>query len=191
MITVIGIIIIVVVMLLIFWAAMMYNTLASGRNTCDESWSGIDTELKRRYELIPNLVNTVKGYATHEREVMERVSQARTVAMASQGSPSSQARDENVLVDNLRRMLAVVENYPDLKASQGFLHLQNELVNTEDRIQRARRFYNGNVRDYNNRVEIFPSNIVARCCGFKRREFFEIQVAVEREAPAVKLHQPT
>jgi LemA protein len=184
-------IIVGVTLLTTLWAAMMYNTLARGRNTCDESWSGIDTELKRRYELIPNLVNTVRGYATHEREVMERVSQARTVAMASQGPPSSQARDENVLVDNLRRLLAVVENYPDLKAGHNFLQLQDELVNTEDRIQRARRFYNGNVRDYNNRVEIFPSNIVARCCGFKRREFFEIQVAVEREAPAVKLHQPT
>ena len=176
-----------IVVLLILWVAFMYNSLVRGRNHCDESWSNIDTELKRRYDLIPNLVSAVKGYAAHERDVMERVTQARTNAIASQGSPASQARDENVLVDSLRRLLAVVEKYPDLKANQNFLDLQEELVNTEDRIQRARRFYNGNVRDYNNRVEVLPSNIVARCFGLKKREFFEIEAAVERTAPAVKI----
>jgi len=176
-----------VVLLLILWVAFMYNSLVRGRNHCDESWSNIDTELKRRYDLIPNLVSAVKGYAAHERDVMERVTLARTNAIASQGSPASQARDENVLVDSLRRLLAVVEKYPDLKANQNFLDLQEELVNTEDRIQRARRFYNGNVRDYNNRVEVLPSNILARCFGLKKREFFEIEAAVERAAPAVKI----
>jgi len=179
--------VLVVVVVLTLWVAFMYNSLVRGRNHCTEAWSNIDTELKRRYDLIPNLVNAVKGYASHEREVMERVAQARSAAVASQGSPASQAKDENVLVDSLRRLLAVVEKYPDLKANQNFLDLQEELVNTEDRIQRARRFYNGNVRDYNNRVEIFPSNIVARCFGLKEREFFEIEAAVERKAPVVKI----
>jgi LemA protein len=183
----IDIAVLAVAVLLILWVAFMYNSLIRGRNHCDEAWSNIDTELKRRYDLIPNLVNAVKGYAAHEREVLERVTQARTAAVASQGSPASQARDENVLVDSLRRLLAVVEKYPDLKANQNFLDLQEELVNTEDRLQRARRFYNGNVRDYNNRVEVLPSNIVARCFGLKKREFFEIEAAVERAAPAVKI----
>jgi len=176
-----------VVLLLILWVAFMYNALVRGRNHCDEAWSGIDTELKRRYDLIPNLVSTVKGYAAHERETLERVTQARNAAVASQGSPASQAKDENVLVDSLKRLLAVVESYPDLKANQNFLKLQQELVNTEDRIQRARRFYNGNVRDYNNRVQVIPSGLIARPFGFKEREFFEIESAVERQAPVVKM----
>ena len=176
-----------VLLLLILWVAFMYNALVRGRNHCDEAWSGIDTELKRRYDLIPNLVSTVKGYAAHERETLERVTQARNAAVASQGSPASQAKDENVLVDSLKRLLAVVESYPDLKANQNFLKLQQELVNTEDRIQRARRFYNGNVRDYNNRVQVIPSGLIARPFGFKEREFFEIESAVERQAPVVKM----
>ncbi len=176
-----------VLLLLILWVAFMYNALVRGRNHCDEAWSGIDTELKRRYDLIPNLVSTVKGYAAHERETLERVTQARNAAVASQGSPASQAKDENVLVDSLKRLLVVVESYPDLKASQNFLKLQQELVNTEDRIQRARRFYNGNVRDYNNRVQVIPSALIARPFGFKEREFFEIESAVERQAPVVKM----
>ena len=176
-----------VVLLLILWVAFMYNALVRGRNHCDEAWSGIDTELKRRYDLIPNLVSTVKGYAAHERETLERVTQARNAAVASQGSPASQAKDENVLVDSLKRLLAVVESYPDLKANQNFLKLQQELVNTEDRIQRARRFYNGNVRDYNNRVQVIPSALIARPFGFKEREFFEIESAVERQAPVLTM----
>lgn len=174
-------------LLLILWVAFMYNSLVRGRNHCDEAWSNVDTELKRRYNLIPNLVDTVKGYAAHERETMDRVTQARNVALASHGPPASQARDENVLVDSLKRLLVVVESYPDLKANQNFLKLQKELVNTEDRIQRARRFYNGNVRDHNNRVQVFPSVLVARLGGFKEREFFEIEVAAERTAPAAKM----
>ena len=185
--TTIVVIVLGVVLLLILWVAFMYNALVRGRNHCDEAWSGIDTELKRRYDLIPNLVSTVKGYAAHERETLERVTQARNAAVASQGSPASQAKDENVLVDSLKRLLAVVESYPDLKANQNFLKLQQELVNTEDRIQRARRFYNGNVRDYNNRVQVIPSALIARPFGFKEREFFEIESAVERQAPVVKM----
>lgn len=175
------------VLLLVLWVALMYNALVRGRNHCDESWSGIDTELKRRYDLIPNLVATVQGYAAHERETLEQVTRARSAAQASQGSPAAQARDENLLVDGLKRLLAVVEGYPDLKASEQFLKLQNQLIETEDRIQRARRFYNANVRDYNNRVQVIPLALIARPCGFKEREFFEIGSAVERQAPAVGL----
>ncbi len=178
-------IIIILVAFLIFflWVAMLYNSIVRTKNMCDESWSDIDTELKRRYNLIPNLVETVKGYATHEKEVLERVIQARNTAVSNEGSPRSQAADENILISNLRQLFGLVENYPDLKANQNFLQLQAELANTEDRIQRARRFYNANVRDLNNRVEVFPSNIVAGIFGFQNREFFEIDDAAMREAP--------
>jgi LemA protein len=180
-------IIVGVIVLLILWIAFMYNSLVRGRNHCTESWSNVDTELKRRYDLIPNLVETVKGYAKHEREVLEQVTQARAAAVASQGSPAAQAKDENALVSSLRKLLAVAENYPDLKASKNFLELQHELTNTEDRIQRARRFYNGNVRDYNNKVQSVPSNAIAGMFHFKPEEFFEIENAIERQAPEVKI----
>jgi LemA protein len=165
----------------------MYNSLVRGRNHVKESWAGIDTELKRRYDLIPNLVETVKGYAAHEREVFERVVEARTRAVASTGSPASQAEDENLLVGALKQLFAVVEAYPDLKASQNFLALQQQLAETEDRIQASRRLYNGNVREYNNRCEMFPTNILASMFHFERAEFFEIESAVERQAPKVDL----
>ncbi len=128
----------------------------------------------------------VQGYAKHERDVLERVSQARAAAMADNGPPSSQARDENELVRGLRQLLAVAESYPDLKANENFLSLQTELANTEDRIQRSRRFYNANVRDYQNRLQIFPFNLVASAFNFAPREFFEIENAAQREAPAVQ-----
>jgi LemA protein len=165
----------------------MYNSLVSGRNHVRESWSGIDTELKRRYDLIPNLVETVRGYAKHEREVLQRVVEARTRAVASTGSPTSQAQDENVLVGTLKQLFAVVEGYPDLKANQSFLALQHQLTETEDRIQAARRFYNANVRDYNNRCQMFPTNLMAGMFKFEPAEFFEIESTVEREAPKVDL----
>jgi LemA protein len=177
-----------VVLFICLWIAVMYNSLVRHNNHCDESWSDIDTELKRRYDLIPNLVDTVKGYAAHERDVFERVIAARHAAMANHGSPKEQARDENVLVGSLRQFFAVAENYPDLKASKNFRHLQEELVNTEDRIQRARRFYNANVRDMNNRVQSVPSNLIASWFGFKNREFFEIEDASIRQTPEVKLN---
>lgn len=164
----------------------MYNSLVSGRNHVRESWAGIDTELKRRYDLIPNLVETVKGYAAHERSVLERVTEARTRAVASTGSPASQARDENALVGALKQLFAVVEGYPDLKASQNFLLLQKQLAETEDRIQAARRFYNANVRQYNNRCEMFPTNIMAGLFHFEAAEFFEIESALQRAAPPVE-----
>jgi len=168
------------------WVIATFNSLVRLRNYCDESWSDIDTELKRRYDLIPNLVETVKGYAAHERDVLERVTQARNAALANTGSPASQAKDENVLIGEMRRLLAVAEGYPDLKASRHFLELQKELANTEDRIQRARRFYNANVRDLNTRIEIVPSNLIARWFGFQKRELFEIEEAA-RPVPAVAL----
>jgi LemA protein len=175
------------VLVLLLWVAAMYNSLVRLRNACDESWSDIDAELRRRYDLIPNLVETVKGYAAHEREVFERVVQARNAAVASQGSPASQARDENVLIDSMKRLFAVAESYPTLKADQHYLELMRELSNTEDRIARARRFYNGNVRDLGNRIEVFPSNLVASAFGFQKREFFEIEDSTARATPEVQL----
>jgi LemA protein len=165
----------------------MYNSLVRGRNHVREAWAGIDTELKRRYDLIPNLVETVKGYAAHERTVLERVVEARTRAVASTGSPAEQAKDENMLVQALRQLFALREGYPELKANHNFLALQGQLAETEDRIQAARRLYNGNVREYNNRCEMFPTNMLASMFHFEKGEFFEIESAVERAAPTVDL----
>jgi LemA protein len=173
-----------VVGFLLLYGVGTYNKLVRLRQHVRESWSAIDTELKRRYDLIPNLVETVKGYAAHERETLQAVIDARAVAVASTGSPAEQARDENVLVGALRQLFAVVESYPDLKANQNFLRLQEELTVTEDRIQAARRFYNANVRDLNTRIEVFPSNLVASTFGFERESFFEIDDA-ERAVPRV------
>ena len=169
-----------VVLLLCF---LSYNRFVSQRQLIANSWANIDTELKRRYDLVPNLVETVKGYATHEREVFEQVTAARSRAMASSGSPKTQAADENQLVAGLRQLLAVSEAYPDLEANAHFLELQRELVNTEDRIQAARRFYNANVRDYNRRVESVPSNLMARIGGFERADYFEIDETVRSSPP--------
>lgn len=173
-----------VVLLPMLYVVVTYNVLVRLRQHCRESWSGIDTELKRRYDLIPNLVESVRGYAQHERQVLELVTQARAAAVASTGSPASQAKDENVLIDALKQMFAVVENYPDLKASGNFLALQRELANTEDHIQAARRFYNANVRDYNTRLQVFPSNMIGGMFGFACEEFFEIADATQRLAPS-------
>lgn len=175
-----------IILLLLIIVAGMYNGLVRARNACDESWSDIDTELRRRYDLIPNLVETVKGYAAHEKDTLERVIRARNTAMANHGSPESQAKDENVLVGALRQLFALAESYPDLKANQNFLQLQAELANTENRIQRARRFYNANVRDLSNRIDVFPSNLIASMFGFTKREYFEIEDAVVREPVRVQ-----
>jgi LemA protein len=174
------------VLLPLVWFIATYNGLVRLRQHVAESWSGIDTELKRRYDLIPNLVETVKGYATHERQTLQMVVEARSRAVASTGSPRQQAADENVLVGSLRQLLAVAEGYPQLKANENFLQLQRELANTEDRIQAARRFYNANVRDLNTRVQVVPSNLVASMFGFREAEFFEIEDAVQRQAPQAK-----
>ncbi len=171
----------------IFYTAAIYNRLIVLSNLIRNAWSNIDTELKRRYDLIPNLVETVKGYAAHEKDVLERVTEARAHAVASTGSPHKQARDENALVQALRQMFVVVEGYPDLRANQHFLALQKELVNTEDRIQAARRFYNGNVKDLNSLIGQVPSNIVATCFGFKSAEFFEIEDVQMRQPVGVRL----
>ena len=172
---------------ILLWMMLAYNALIRLRNHCTESWADIDTELKRRYELIPNLVQTVRGYASFEKDVFERVTAARTAAIASTGSPSSQARDENALVSGLRQLVAVAERYPELKANQNYLELQRELANTEDRIQRARRFYNANVRDFNTRIEVVPSSFIASHFKFAKREYFEIDDAAERGTPKVEL----
>ena len=174
-------------LVVLIWFIGNYNRLVQVRNHCIEAWSNIDTELKRRYDLIPNLVNTVKGYAKHESEVLEEVTRLRQLAATDHGSPAHQAVTENELVRGLTKLLARVEAYPDLKASQNFLDLQQELSNTEDRIQAARRFYNGNVRENNNLVEMFPSSIVANMGGFVKKEFFEVESATVRQAPTVSL----
>jgi LemA protein len=163
--------------------ALMYNHLVGLRNRVKESWSNVDTELKRRYDLIPNLVETVKGYAAHERQTLEAVIQARARAVASTGRPSAQAADENALIATMKGLFAVVERYPDLKASSNFLRLQEELVDTEDRIQAARRFYNGNVRDYNTSCQSIPTNFIAALGRFEPADFFEIESIEMRRAP--------
>ena len=164
-----------------------YNGLVRIRNTADESWSDVQTELQRRYNLIPNLVNTVKGYAAHERALLEEVTRLREMAVQDEGSPEHQARTESQLQGALRSLMVRLENYPDLKADQNFLELQNELTNTENRIQAAYRFYNGNVRMNNDKVQMFPSNMVAGAFGFGRREYFEIEDDRARDVPQVQL----
>ncbi len=181
-------ILIITVIAVLAWAALNYNLLVRIRQQVAESWSNIDTELKRRYDLIPNLVETVKAYAAHERETLQAVVEARERARNSTGSPASQAVDEKQLVVSVQKLLAVAEGYPDLKASGNFLALQQELTNTEDRIQAARRFYNANVRDLNTRIEVFPSNIIASLFNFRPAEFFEVESAVVREVVDVSFN---
>jgi LemA protein len=181
-----GLIILAAILLLpLVFVIATYNALVALRNHISEAWSNIDTELKRRYELIPNLVATVKGYATHERETLERVIELRNQCVADHGSVSHQEGTEKKLVGAVQKMIALAEAYPDLKADQNYLQLQQELVNTEDRIQAARRFYNGNVRDYKNKCEIFPSNLIAGLFNFKAHEFFNVD-SVVREAPSIQ-----
>jgi len=173
-----------VVAAIIFWVIIAFNSLVVLKNRAKEAWADIDVQLKRRYDLIPNLVETVKGYASHERETFEKVIQARAQAMGAKGV-KEKAGAENMLSDTLKSLFALVENYPDLKASANFLELQRELTDTEDKIQAARRFYNTNVRDLNIKIEIFPTNIIANSFGFKQMELFEA-VGVEKEAVKVK-----
>jgi len=177
--------VVVLMPLLIF--VVLYNKLVAARNHCAEAWHNIDTELKRRYDLIPNLVECVKGYASYEKELLEKITRLREECVGNTGSPESQATSENKLVRALSDLYVRIENYPDLKASGNYLQLQEELVNTEDRIQAARRFYNGNVRENNNLVEMFPTNLIASMFGFARREFFEVDDTRQRQAPSVGL----
>ncbi|HEY0120092.1 MAG TPA: LemA family protein [Cellulomonas sp.] len=179
------IVIVVIVVLILLWAVAQYNGLVRLRNLVQEAWRQIDTELQRRHDLIPNLVETVKGYAAHEREVFEAVTQARAAAATSGAGPAAQAQSENALTQALGRLFAVAENYPTLRASENFQQLQAELANTEDRIAAGRRFYNANVRELNTKVETFPSNLVAGMFNFTRAEYFEADDPQVRQAPTV------
>lgn len=178
------IVLIVIAVLLVIFSIATYNRLVSLRNRTDESYSDIETQLKRRHDLIPNLVETVKGYAAHERQTFEAVTAARVGAESAQG-PEAQGAAENVLTQALGRLFAVAEAYPDLKANQNFLQLQNELTDTEDKVQASRRFYNMNVRDLNTKIEQFPSNLIASMGNFEQREFFEIEDPAEKAVPQV------
>lgn len=166
----IALLIIVAIVVII---AFLYNSLIRSRNRVDEAWSDIEVQLKRRYDLIPNLVNTVKGYAAQESGVLQKVTEARTQAMNA-GSMDEKLKDENILSGALKSLFAVAENYPDLKSNQNFMQLQRDLTDTEDKIQAARRFYNGTVRDYNTKLQVVPTNIFANMLGFKTRQFFDI-----------------
>lgn len=182
------IIVIAVVLIIAFVIIGMYNGLIRLKNRVQEAWSDIDVQLKRRYDLIPNLIETVKGYASHERETLEKVVNARNAAMQAQSSGNTQAKAEaeNMLSSTLKSIFALSENYPDLKANQNFLELQKELSDTENKIQAARRFYNSNVKDFNTKLEVFPTNIIGKRLGFKSRDFFEIKDEREKENVKVK-----
>lgn len=169
-------ILLAVVVVLALWFAVAYNGFVSLRTRAKEAWADIDVQLKRRYDLIPNLVNTVKGYATHESQAFEKVTQARAAAMGAQ-NPEAKAQAEKTLAGALSGIFAIAEAYPDLKANQNFLELQRELSDTENKIQAARRFYNGNVRDLNIKTESFPSNIIANIFHFEKMQFFELEGA--------------
>lgn len=175
---------ILVVVAAVGWALWMYNKLVSLKNQAEEAWSDIEAQLKRRHNLIPNLVSTVKGYASHERATLDSVTQARTAAMAAE-TPAQHAAAENALSSTLKTLFAVSENYPDLKANANFLELQRELSDTEDKILASRRFYNTTVRDLNTAVESVPTNIIANLFSFKKREFFELEDEAARAVPKV------
>jgi LemA protein len=174
-----------IILALVVIVVFLFNGLVRSRNQVDEAWSDINVQLKRRYDLIPNLVETVKGYAAHESGVFEKVTQARTAAMSA-GSLDDKSQKENMLSGTLKSLFAVSEAYPELKANQNFIQLQNDITDTEDKIQAARRFYNGNVRDYNTKIQQFPGNIFASMFGFMKREFFGIDEKGP-EAQAVKV----
>jgi LemA protein len=179
-----GLIVLIVVVVVVLWLIGTYNGLIRLKNRVDEAWSDIDVQLKRRYDLIPNLVNTVKGYATHEKELFKNVTEARTRAMNA-GTTADKADAENALSGTLKTLFAVSENYPDLKANANFLELQQELSDTENKIQASRRFFNGNVMEYNTKIQVFPTNLFAGMLNFTKRDFFEIDGA-EREPVKVE-----
>ncbi len=166
--------ILIVLVVIILWAIFVFNGFVLLRNRVAEAWADIEVQLKRRYDLIPNLVNTVKGYATHESSAFENVTKARSAAMGTVSNLKDKGQAENMLTGALKSIFAIAEAYPDLKANQNFLSLQNELSDTENKIQAARRFYNGNVRDLNIKIESFPSNILASLFNFSKKEFFDL-----------------
>lgn len=178
-------VLIAVVVIVLIWAVATYNGFVRLRNLVQEAWRQIDVELHRRHDLIPNLIETVKGYAAHERAVFEEVTAARTAAVSSAAGPAQQAQAENQLTAALGRLFAVAEAYPQLRASENFTQLQAELTNTEDRIAAGRRFYNANVRELNTKVETFPPNVIAGMFHFTRAEYFEAEDPAVRAAPQV------
>ncbi len=175
-----------VLAVVVVWAIAAFNRLVRGRNLMQEAWSGIDVQLKLRHDLIPNLVRVVEGYALHERKLFQDVTQARSLCMRAAGA-AEKSESETGLSQVLRNLIAVAESYPNLKANQNFLDLQNRLSEIEDQIQLARRYYNGTVRDYNIRVESFPGMMIAGLFRFRSADFFEIEYATEREVPEVNL----
>ncbi|MDZ4729614.1 MAG: LemA family protein [Xanthomonadales bacterium] len=177
---------ILLLLALIIWGVATYNRLIKLRNQVKEAWAGIDVQLQMRYELVPNLLATVKGYTQHESSVLERVTRLRDQPGMS---PEQRAGEESGLSESLGKLFALAEDYPELKASEGFQQLHRSLVTIEDQLQYARRYYNGSVRDNNNQVEGFPSLLIARLFGFKLAEFFEIELASQRQAPEVRLGQ--
>ncbi len=174
-----------IAIVIVLWFILAYNSLIVLRNRMRNAWSQIEVQLKRRYDLIPNLVNTVKGYAKHEKATLEEVTKARQQAIEASGV-ADQAKAENFLTQTLRSLFAVVENYPDLKANRNFLELQEELTTTENRISYARQFYNDSTMRLNNRIEKIPTNLVATLFSFKKAEFFEIEDVAERRPPKVE-----
>jgi LemA protein len=166
------------------WLILTYNGLIRSKNRVEEAWSDIEVQMKRRYDLIPNLINTVKGYAKHEEGVFTKVTEARTAAMGA-SSMKDHAKAENMLSDTLKSLFAVSENYPQLQASDNFLQLQHELTDAEDKIMASRRFYNANTRDFNTKLQVFPTNLIAGTFGFKARDFFDAP-DVAMETPVVK-----
>lgn len=175
-------IIVAIVVVVLLYVLFAYNSLVGAKLRTDEAWSDITVQLKRRYDLIPNLVNTVQGYAKHEKGVFQEVTAARTAAMGAK-APADKAEAENMLAGTLKSLFAVSEAYPDLKANENFQQLQGELVDTEDKIQAARRFYNGNVRDFNIKLGVFPTNTFAHMLGFTSKEFFEVEDQAVVEKP--------
>ena len=173
-----------IVVVLILWFIGVFNGIISLRNRTQEAWSDIDVQLKRRHDLIPNLIETVKGYAKHEKEVFTKVTEARANAMSAKG-PDEAAKAENMLSDTLKSLFAVAENYPTLRSSENFQKLQDELTDTEDKIEAARRFYNGNVRDFNTKIQVFPNSMVAGIVSAKPFELFGMAEG-EKETPQVK-----
>lgn len=179
---------IVVLVLLAIGIIGVYNSLIQLKNKVDEGWSDIDTQLKRRYDLIPNMVETVKGYAKHESGTFEAVTKARNMAMSA-STPEDKIKAENALTGTLKTLFALAENYPELKANQNFMDLQGTLKEVEDKLQLSRRYYNATVRDFNTKIEIFPNNVLAGMFQFKRRQFFEIENPNERENVKVSFNE--
>jgi LemA protein len=181
--------VLVIIAAVVLFIIAMYNGLVRLRVQCDNAWSDIEVQLKRRYDLVPNLVETVKGYAGHEKGTLEAVVQARNSAMSAQG-PAAKADAENMLTGALRQVFALAEAYPQLRAVESFTQLQNTLTSLEDTIQNARRYYNAVVRDLNTKIQVFPSTIIANMFNFKPREFFEVSAPAERDAPKVSFGSP-